>query len=814
MSITNILSKYLQSSNIDYSSVQHMTKATIQELSNMRCEDKFDMIWSKANVMRIDHILVNSRFSNCVLDIRSFRGADCGSDHFLVAGKLKVTLKKIENRKESQSGLYDISKLSDPKVCETFHTNILSEIKRNQQNLNTNNDDVEIIWSGIKRVIQKATAKTVGKQRRIKKPWFNQICEDALQRRKQAREDWLNDTQNEEKYTRYKMRQKEASNILRCEKRKHIQGIVRDAEQDYKSHKSRDLYRKIHTLSKEFKPNGKFLRNEDGTLITNKEDIVRRWADYFDQLLNCEEPHNPFHFEHRDPNIVEYPEPTIEEIMKQIKILKNNKAPGEDKITRELLKTMGGDLIEYIHRLVGLIWRKEVIPKEWRTALVCPIHKKGDRQLCNNYRGIALLNVAYKILSYCLLDRIKPWAEEILGDYQAGFRQNRSTIDQIFILRQLLQKMWEYDRDVHMLFVDFKKAYDSIHRESLINILKEFEMPQKLINLIKMNIDHTDIKVKVGHSTSNVVQVTTGLRQGDALSPILFNIALEKVVREIRMDQGGVRIGDANIGLLAYADDIVLLAENKDQLRRQANKLIENAKRIGLEINTEKTEYMVVQRKVPLNNQNSGLEVEGHTFKRIQQFKYLGAMLTQQNEINNEVKARIQAGNRCYFGLTKLLRSRTLSTNLKIQIYRTLIKPVVTYGSETWTLRKTDENSLTVFERKVLRKIYGPCKDVNNGEWRIRKNRELKAVYQNPGIVEDITKRRLIWAGHAWRKEGSLLRTVIEKVPQGKRPLGRPRLRWEDRVKEDVEKVKPGEEWKVLSLERESWRQICWTVWS
>jgi hypothetical protein len=104
-------------------------------------------------------------------------------------------------------------------------------------------------------------------------------------------------------------------------------------------------------------------------------------------------------------------------------------------------------------------------------------------------------------------------------------------------------------------------------------------------------------------------------------------------------------------------------------------------------------------------------------------------MLKQQNEINSEVKARIQTDNKCYFGLTKLLRSRTLSTNLKIQIYRTLIKPVVTYRSETWTLRKTNENSLVVFERKVLRKIYGPCKDVNPREWKIRKYRELKEIY-------------------------------------------------------------------------------------
>lgn len=93
-----------------------------------------------------------------------------------------------------------------------------------------------------------------------------------------------------------------------------------------------------------------------------------------------------------------------------------------------------------MYRLVSLIWRKEKIPKEWKIALIYPIHKKGDKQICNNYRGIALLNVTYKILSYCLLDTIKPWVEGILGDYQARFRENRYTIDQIFNLHQILQK--------------------------------------------------------------------------------------------------------------------------------------------------------------------------------------------------------------------------------------------------------------------------------------------------------------------------------------------------------------------------------------
>jgi hypothetical protein len=99
-------------------------------------------------------------------------------------------------------------------------------------------------------------------------------------------------------------------------------------------------------------------------------------------------------------------------------------------------------------------------------------------------------------------------------------------------------------------------------------------------------------------------------------------------------------------------------------------------------------------------------------------------------------------------------------------------------------------------KKNILRKIYGPCIDEPTGEWRIRKNKELQDLYQRPSIKEDITKRRLKWAGHPWRKTGSLIKIVQESAPKGKRPLGRPRLRWEDRIKEDIEKVRSGLNWK------------------
>lgn len=151
----------------------------------------------------------------------------------------------------------------------------------------------------------------------------------------------------------------------------------------------------------------------------------------------------------------------------------------------------------------------EIIPQDWNSALICPIHRKGDPFDCNNYRGIALLNVSYKILAYCILDRIKLCTEELLGDYQCGFRQNRSTTDQIFNWKQISQKAWELDKNVCVLFVDFKKAYDLIHRLSLINIMKEFSFLKKLVDLIEATLKYTEIKMKIAKRASELVRVTT-----------------------------------------------------------------------------------------------------------------------------------------------------------------------------------------------------------------------------------------------------------------------------------------------------------------
>jgi hypothetical protein len=139
-----------------------------------------------------------------------------------------------------------------------------------------------------------------------------------------------------------------------------------------------------------------------------------------------------------------------------------------------------------IHKLIKSIWNKEELPHQWKESIIVPIHKKGDKTECSNYRGTTLLPTSYKMFSNIILSRLIPYADEIIGEHQCGFRRNRSTTDQIFYIRQILEKKWEYSGAVHQLFIDFKKAYDSVRREVLYNILFEFGVPRKLVGLIKM----------------------------------------------------------------------------------------------------------------------------------------------------------------------------------------------------------------------------------------------------------------------------------------------------------------------------------------
>jgi hypothetical protein len=177
-------------------------------------------------------------------------------------------------------------------------------------------------------------------------------------------------------------------------------------------------------------------------LLIEEDDILRRWAEHFDELLNKEffnqnVTSQKTYQVHSD---TDEPTPALDEVENAIKKLKDNKVPGIDLIQAELIKKASSDIVESMYQLITKIWTTETIPEDWNWNIICSIHKKGDVTIRSNYRGINLLCVAYKIFSNILFNRLIPHVQTTTGDYHCGYYREWSTVDQIFAVHQILEK--------------------------------------------------------------------------------------------------------------------------------------------------------------------------------------------------------------------------------------------------------------------------------------------------------------------------------------------------------------------------------------
>jgi hypothetical protein len=214
-----------------------------------------------------------------------------------------------------------------------------------------------------------------------------------------------------------------------------------------------------------------------------------------------------------------------------------------------------------------------------------------------------------------------------------------------------------------------------------------------------MCLIETYSKVHAGKLLSYKFPVQNGLEQGDALSPLLFNFDLEYAIRKVQENEVSLEL-NGTCQLFVYADYVNLLGNN----------VIEASRDIGLEINAEKTKYIIMSCH-PNSGQNQNIRIANELFENVTKFKYLGTMLTNQNDIHDELKGRLNSGNAFYHTVQNLLSSHLISKNLKIKVYKTVILPFVLYGCETWSLTLREEHRLRVFENRVLRMIFEPKRE-------------------------------------------------------------------------------------------------------
>ena len=442
-----------------------------------------------------------------------------------------------------------------------------------------------------------------------------------------------------------------------------------------------------------------------------------------------------------------------DEVNKAINQLQNYRAPGQDGVIGEILKTGGEKIRKVVWMMCSVAWKTERVPIEWMQGAVFPLHKDGDERDPMNYRGITLLSIVGKVFTRVLSNRLVSFAERKrfgIVEEQGGFRPNRGTEDQIFILTEVLRARTA--RTTYTAFIDVKKAYDTVWRDGLWKRLWEEGVRGKMWRMIKAMYRTVQSSVLVDGEQTEMFELNTGLRQGCVLSPVLFSFFINGLAREIKEKTQGVRVGDRQVRLLLYADDIVLLAETRRDLQNMLNIVTSYSKKWRFRVNPKKgkSEVMLFGRKPRKTKTARKWWLAGVEIQETDSYKYLGVDLVSGLNFKKLKQRYVADARKRMMAVWAMgMRGGELPPKDCCIVWNALVRPALEYGAVVWGDVKWEEAEAVQREmgKMILRCSSKMANEVVLGElgwWPLKARRDLLRLKFWGKIVSHMSSSRLV----------------------------------------------------------------------
>ena len=763
---------------------------------------------------QIDHICINRKWRRSLEDVRNKRGADIGSDHHLVIAEVKVKIAKVVNQRSQIRKKFDVQKLKNPEHNVRFVEGLRDAISIPSE---ANQTSVEDQWNHVKSAFINTCDTVLGLVPRDRKPWMSETTWKKIEERREAKNK-INANENKTRASKkraseqWQRLEKEVKGLCRQDKRRWTNDLADEAEAAARNNDMRKLYETTRKLAGRINPTGRPVRDESGNLLTNANDQINRWFNHFQSLFNL-----PLEIEEsaqfippQVPRIqrVTTSAPSINEIEKAINSMKLNKSPGIDQITSEMLRADARLSAQALHPIFKNIWDNETFPEDWLQGILIKVPKKGDLSICDNWRGIMLLCVPVKVFCTVILNRIKGKIDSTLRRSQAGFRAGRSCTDHINTLRIVIEQINEFQDSLHLVFVDFQKAFDTLRHNNIWEAMTRKGVPEKVINMIKAQ--YTNFKCRILHnaSLSNYISIQAGVRQGCILSPLMFLIVLDEVLSDaIDCYKRGIQWtlwSNEHLEDLDFADDIAFLAKNRTDMQSKIDALTASARKVGLNINHGKTKSMTI------GTTQASFSVNGNVVECVDKFTYLGSVITPDGGAKEDVMTRIRKAQGAFAQLTPIWRSNQLTLRTKVRIFNSNVKSVLLYGCETWLVTDEVTKKLQVFVNRCLRRILRIW-------WPNRiTNEELHRRCEQEPIYLQVRRRKWGWIGHTLRRDAdTICRQALDWNPQGSRRRGAPKRTWRRSLENEIKEADSNNTWRQIKYKaqnRSDWRNFVLTL--